>query len=38
VKLGLEPGVMTPEQFRSFILSELSKWDRIVKESGARVE
>ena len=38
VKLGLEPGYMTPAEFRSFILSELGKWERIVKESGTHME
>ena len=38
MKLGLEPGAMTPEQFRSFIQSELSKWEQIVRESGTRLE
>jgi len=37
-KLGLENAEMTPAQFKAFILSELAKWERIVKESGARVE
>jgi len=38
MKLGLEPGAMTPAQFKSFILAELSKWERIVKESGTQLE
>lgn len=38
VQLGLETSPMTPEQFRAFILAELAKWERIVKDSGARVE
>jgi tripartite-type tricarboxylate transporter receptor subunit TctC len=38
VRLGLETAVMTASQFRAFILAELGKWERIVKESGARVE
>jgi tripartite-type tricarboxylate transporter receptor subunit TctC len=38
VRLGLETTAMTASQFRAFILAELEKWERIVKESGARVE
>ena len=38
VRLGLETAVMTAGQFRVFILAELEKWERIVRESGARVE
>lgn len=36
--LGAEPAPMTPEQFRSFIQSEMSKYARIVKASGAKVD
>ena len=38
VRLGLETTVMTASQFRAFILAVLGKWERIVKESGARLE
>ena len=38
MKLGLEPGVMTPAQFKAFIMAEISKWERIVKESGTQLE
>jgi tripartite-type tricarboxylate transporter receptor subunit TctC len=35
---GAEPSDMTPEQFRAFIIEEISKWEKIVKQSGAKVE
>jgi tripartite-type tricarboxylate transporter receptor subunit TctC len=34
---GLELVSSTPEEFAAFIRSELAKWRRVVKESGARV-
>ncbi len=37
-KLGLQPGYMTPAEFRSFISAEIGKWERIVKESGTQME
>jgi tripartite-type tricarboxylate transporter receptor subunit TctC len=37
-KLGLQPGTMTPAQFRAFTVSEVAKWARIVKESGTHME
>ena len=33
-----EPAVMTPEQFGAFIKSEIAKWGKAVKISGARAE
>jgi tripartite-type tricarboxylate transporter receptor subunit TctC len=35
---GSEPIGNTPDQFRQFIASEVGKWDRLVKLSGAQVE
>jgi tripartite-type tricarboxylate transporter receptor subunit TctC len=36
---GVEPGTgSNPEEFARFIKSEIEKWARIVKQSGARVE
>jgi tripartite-type tricarboxylate transporter receptor subunit TctC len=36
--MGAEPVGNTPEQFASFIKSEIAKWTRVVKESGAMVD
>jgi len=36
--LGAEVLGSTPEEFGTFIQSELVKWGKAVKESGARVE
>lgn len=36
--MGAEPVGNTPEQFASFIKSEIAKWTRVVKESGAIVD
>ncbi|MBH1963933.1 MAG: tripartite tricarboxylate transporter substrate binding protein [Comamonadaceae bacterium] len=36
--LGIEPTASTPEEFSALIRSEIPKWERIVKNSGARVE
>jgi len=35
---GIEPAGGTPGQFAEFMRTELVKWGRIVRESGARVE
>lgn len=35
---GVTAGDMTPQQVDSFVRSETTKWARIVKESGAKVE
>ena len=35
---GSEPVGNTPDQFRQFIASEVGRWDRLVKLSGAQVE
>ena len=36
--LGAEPQGTTPQEFGAFIRSELVKWARVVKESGARAD
>jgi len=36
--MGAEPVGNTPEQFANFIKSEIAKWTRVVKESGAMVD
>jgi len=36
--LGIEPTSSTPEEFAALIKSEIPKWARIVKASGAKVE
>lgn len=36
--LGIEPAASTPEEFAVLIRSEIPKWARIVKASGAKVE
>lgn len=35
---GAEPTEFTPEQFAAFTQAELTKWARVVKESGAKVD
>jgi len=35
---GLEPTAQTPERFRTYLQSELAKWAKVVKASGARVD
>ncbi|MGH8766369.1 MAG: tripartite tricarboxylate transporter substrate-binding protein, partial [Burkholderiales bacterium] len=34
---GSEPATGTPESFRQFMLADLAKWAKIVKESGAKM-
>jgi tripartite-type tricarboxylate transporter receptor subunit TctC len=36
--LGVEAISSTPQEFGAFIESEVAKWGRAIKESGARVE
>lgn len=38
VGMGLEAAPTTPEQFDAFIRSEIVRWEKVVKESGARPE
>jgi tripartite-type tricarboxylate transporter receptor subunit TctC len=35
---GSEPAGTTPEEFRLFMLADLAKWARLVKESGAKLD
>jgi tripartite-type tricarboxylate transporter receptor subunit TctC len=35
---GSEPAGTTPEEFRSFMLADLAKWAKLVKESGAKLD
>ena len=35
---GAEPAGNSPEAFRAFIKSEIDKWGRMVKASGARLD
>ncbi len=36
--LGAEPAANTPDEFGAYIKSEIAKWGKVIKESGARVE
>ncbi len=36
--LGIEPAISTPAEFTALISSEIARWARIVKSSGARIE
>jgi tripartite-type tricarboxylate transporter receptor subunit TctC len=36
--MGVEPAGTTPQEFAAFIKSELAKWAKVVKESGARAD
>ena len=36
--MGVEPAGTTPQEFAAFIKSEMTKWAKVVKESGAKVE
>jgi tripartite-type tricarboxylate transporter receptor subunit TctC len=36
--LGIEPVGTTPEQYAQYIKSEKTKWTKVVKESGARID
>jgi tripartite-type tricarboxylate transporter receptor subunit TctC len=35
---GSEPAGTSPEQFRQFMLADLAKWAKLVKESGAKLD
>lgn len=36
--MGSAPVHGTPEQFGAFIRSEIAKWGKVVKESGAKID
>ena len=36
--LGAEPGSGTPDDFAAYMKSEIVKWGKVIKESGAKVE
>src|SRR4051812_45165934 len=36
--LGAEPAANSPDEFGAYIKSEIAKWGKVIKESGARVE
>ena len=38
VDLGAEPALSTPAEFGALIKSEIVKWAKVVKESGAKVD
>ncbi|MBI3069497.1 MAG: tripartite tricarboxylate transporter substrate binding protein, partial [Betaproteobacteria bacterium] len=35
---GVEPAGTTPEEFGAYIRSEIAKWTKVVKATGARVD
>jgi tripartite-type tricarboxylate transporter receptor subunit TctC len=35
---GSEPVGSTPEEFRQFMLADVAKWAKLVKESGAKLD
>jgi tripartite-type tricarboxylate transporter receptor subunit TctC len=35
---GAEPAGNSPEEFASFVKSEIAKWRKVVKDSGATAE
>jgi len=36
--LGAEPVAMSPDQFAAAVRTELTKWAKVIKDSGARAE
>jgi tripartite-type tricarboxylate transporter receptor subunit TctC len=36
--MGVEPAGTTPQQFGAFIKSEMAKWAKVVRDSGARAD
>jgi tripartite-type tricarboxylate transporter receptor subunit TctC len=36
--LGAEPAASTPDEFGAYIRSEIAKWGKVIRESGAKVE
>ena len=35
--MGIEAEGMTPEQFGQYIRAEIARWDKVVKESGVKI-
>ena len=38
VSLAAEPAISTPEEFSALIRTELGKWAKAVKDSGAKLD
>jgi len=38
VSLGTEPVITTPDEFGAYIRTEIQKWSKVIKDSGAKVE
>jgi tripartite-type tricarboxylate transporter receptor subunit TctC len=38
IDLGADPETTTPEQFAEYVRSERTRWAKVVKDTGARVE
>jgi tripartite-type tricarboxylate transporter receptor subunit TctC len=36
--LGAEPGGQSPEEFTKLVNSEVTKWAKVVKDSGAKID
>ena len=36
--VGAEPVGSTPQEFAAFLQSEISRWEKVIKQSGAKVE
>lgn len=36
--VGTEPAPTTPQELREFVVAEIAKWGRAVKQSGAKIE
>jgi tripartite-type tricarboxylate transporter receptor subunit TctC len=36
--LGAEPGGQSPEEFTKFVNAEVTKWAKVVKDSGAKID
>ncbi|MGZ5125270.1 MAG: Bug family tripartite tricarboxylate transporter substrate binding protein, partial [Burkholderiales bacterium] len=37
-QLGAEPANLTPEAFGRYVRAEVTRWGKVVKESGARLD
>ena len=35
---GIDPAQETPDRFRAYLQTEIGKWAKVVKETGARVD